>query len=87
MKNKFRVIVTGVFAYPLTKSWLGKKVDNDFINEMKRLNKKFKISPAGEGGEYETFVLDCGLFKKPLKIIGSKISGRGYSWRMEVDVE
>jgi len=87
LKNKFRVIVTGVFAYPLTKSWLGKKVDRSFINEMKRLNKKFKISPAGEGGEYETFVLDCRLFKKPLKIIDSKTFGRGYSWRMEVDVE
>ena len=87
LKNKFKVILTGVFAYPLTKSWLGKKVDRSFINEMKRLNKRFKISPAGEGGEYETFVLDCKLFKKPLKVVGSKTFGRGYSWRMEVDVE
>ena len=87
LKNKFKVILTGVFAYPLTKSWLGKKVDRSFINEMKRLNKRFKISPAGEGGEYETFVLDCKLFKKPLKVVGSKTFGRGYSWSMEVEVE
>ena len=88
LKNKFRVIVTGVFAYPLTKSWLGKKIDREFINEMKRLNKKFKISPAGEGGEYETFVLNApGLFEKPLEVVGSKTFGRGYSWRMEVEVE
>ena len=88
LKNKFRVIVTGVFAYPLTKSWLGKKIDREFINEMKRLNKKFKISPAGEGGEYETFVLNApGLFEKSLEVVGSKTFGRGYSWRMEVEVE
>ena len=87
LKNKFKVILTGVFAYPLTKSWLGKKVDRSFINEMRKLNKKFKISPAGEGGEYETFVIDCRLFKKPLKVVGSKIFGRGYSWSMEVEVE
>ena len=87
LKNKFKVIVTGVFAYPLTKSWLGKEIDSKFINEIKELNKKFKISPAGEGGEYETFVLNCPLFKKSLNVIDSKISGRGYSWRMEVEVK
>ena len=87
LKNKFRVILTGVFAYPLTKNWLGRKIDRSFINEMKRLNKKFKISPTGEGGEYETFVLDCPLFEKSLKVVGSKTFGRGYLWRMEVDVE
>ena len=87
LKNKFKVILTGVYAYPLTKSWLGRKINREFIREMKKLNKKYKISPAGEGGEFETFVLDCRLFKKPLKIMDSKIFGEGYSWRMEVDVE
>ena len=87
LKNKFKVILTGVYAYPLTKSWLGRKINRDFIREMKKLNKKYKISPAGEGGEFETFVLECPLFKKPLKIMDSKIFGEGYSWRMEVDVE
>jgi len=33
------------------------------------LQKKYKISPAGEGGEFESFVLNApGLFKKPLKV-------------------
>ena len=51
------------------------------------MNKKFKINPAGEGGEYESFVLNApGLFQKPLEIKDSKISGEGFSWRMEVDV-
>jgi|TARA_Y100000310_G_scaffold127024_1_gene126030 asparagine synthase (glutamine-hydrolysing) len=87
LKNKFEVIVTGVFAYPLTKKWLGKKIDKEFIMEMRKLNKDFKISPAGEGGEFETLVLNCPLFIEPLKIIDSKIFGRGYSWTMEVEVE
>ena len=86
MKNKFEVVITGVFAYPLTKSWLLKKINKEFIKEMKELNKKYKISPTGEGGEFETFVLNCPLFKKPLKITDSKIFGRGYSWRVEVEV-
>jgi len=42
IKNNFKVIVTGVFAYPLNKNWLGKKIDNDFIKHIKMLNKKYK---------------------------------------------
>lgn len=68
LKNKFEVIITGIFAYPLNKNWLGKKIDRKFIKEIKVLNEKYKISPTGEGGEFETFVLNCPLFKKKLKV-------------------
>ena len=86
IKNKFKVIITGVFAYPLDESWLGRKIDKKFIKEVKELNEKYKINPAGEGGEFESFVLDCPLFKKPLKIIDSKIFGEKNSWRIEIDI-
>ncbi|MFA7708452.1 MAG: diphthine--ammonia ligase, partial [Candidatus Pacearchaeota archaeon] len=62
IKNKFEVILTGVFAYPFDKKWLGRKIDKDFIEEIKKLNEKYKINPAGEGGEFESFVLNCPLF-------------------------
>jgi len=68
IKNKFKVILTGVFAYPFDKSWLGRKIDNRFIDEIKELKSKYKVNPVGEGGEFETFVLNCPLFKKSLKI-------------------
>jgi len=87
IKNKFEVIITGVFAYPLDNSWLGRPIDNKFIEKVQILSKKYKIHPAGEGGEFETFVLDCPLFKKPLKITDSKISGEKNSWSMEIEVE
>ena len=87
IKNKFEVIIIGVFAYPLDNSWLGRPVDNKFIEEVQILSKKYKIHPAGEGGEFETFVLDCPLFKKSLNIVDSKISGEKNSWSMEIEVE
>ncbi|MFA5856613.1 MAG: diphthine--ammonia ligase [Candidatus Pacearchaeota archaeon] len=87
IKNKFEITLTGVFAYPLNKSWLGKKIDKKFIEEMKILNKKYKINPAGEGGEYESLVVNCPLFKKSLKIIGFKDTGDKNSWRREVELE
>jgi ABC transporter with metal-binding/Fe-S-binding domain ATP-binding protein len=50
IKNKFEVIITGVFAYPLNKSFLGKTIDHYFISEMKKLNEKYKVSISGEVG-------------------------------------
>lgn len=87
VKNKFKIIVTGVFAYPLDKTWLGREIDGRFIEEVKLLNEKYNIHPAGEGGEFETFVLDCPLFKKPLEVKSFKDFKEGEnSWRREIEI-
>jgi len=87
VKEKFDVVVSGVFAYPLGQDFLGRKVDNLFIEEMKVLKDKYKINPAGEGGEFESFVLNCPLFSKCLKIEGfeDKCEGEN-SWRREYEI-
>lgn len=72
--NRFECIISGVFAYPLSEKWLGRKIDLQTINELKELMKKYQISPAGEGGELETFVLNAEFFKKKISIIKSAIS-------------
>lgn len=85
IKNKFRVVIVGVFAYPLNKNWLGREINMNFIKEIKELNKKWGIHCAGEGGEFESFVIDCPLFKKPLKIKSFKDFKEGEnSWRREI---
>lgn len=87
IKNKFEVIVVGVFAYPFDSKFLGKKIDEDFIDEMKKLQDKYKINPAGEGGEYESFVLNCPLFNEALSIKSFKDFGEGNSWRREIELK
>jgi asparagine synthase (glutamine-hydrolysing) len=87
LKAKFKIIIIGVAAYPLDEKWLGKEINRDFIAKVIDLNNRNKIHIAGEGGEFESFVLDCPLFKKPLKIKDKKISGKGNSWRMEIEIE
>jgi len=62
----FEVIIVGVFAEGLDKSWLGKKIDNKSINELVEIREKYLINEAGEGGEFETLVLDGPIFKKKL---------------------
>ena len=66
---RFDVIVTGVCAYGFNKDWLGRKLDDDTIEALKELNRRYGISLVGEGGEYETLVLDAPFFKKRIKII------------------
>ena len=88
IKNRFEIIITGVFAYPLDKSWLGRKIDKNFIEEVEELKQKYKIHVAGEGGEFETFVLNCPLFKKKLIVKNFKDIKEGEnSWRREIKVE
>jgi ABC transporter with metal-binding/Fe-S-binding domain ATP-binding protein len=88
IKNKFKIIVVGVFAYPLDQKWLGKMIDEKFISQVEELNRKYKIHVAGEGGEFETFVLDCPLFSKSLKVVNYKDFKEGEnSWRREIEVK
>jgi len=84
--EKFEVIIVGVFAEGLDKKWLGRKIDKSFILDIKKLNEKFGISLAGEGGEFESFVLDCPLFKHGLKVKNFQDFGSGNSWRREVEI-
>jgi len=86
IENNFEIIITGVFAYPLDKKWLGRKINEEFIEDMKILHEKYKINPAGEGGEYETFVLNCPLFTRKLQIKSKQISGKKNSFSMEVEI-
>ncbi len=87
LKNNFKIMIIGVFAYPLDETWLGKIIDKEFIKKVKSLQKKYDINPAGEGGEFETFVLNCPLFKKELITKNNKISGKNNSWSMEIMIE
>jgi ABC transporter with metal-binding/Fe-S-binding domain ATP-binding protein len=88
INSGFEVIIVGVFAYPLNESWLGRKIDSRFIKEIIELNRKYKIHVAGEGGEFESFVLNCPLFSKCLKVFDKKILKEGEnSFRLEIEVE
>lgn len=87
IKDNFKIIIIGVFAYPLDDSWLGKIIDKKFLDDVKKLNEEYNISPAGEGGEFETYVLDCPLFERPLDIVDKEIKGNKNSWKMEIVVK
>ncbi|MEM4598225.1 MAG: diphthine--ammonia ligase [Candidatus Diapherotrites archaeon] len=68
IKRKFEVVIIGVSAYPLDASWLGRKIDIKLVEELKKLEESHGINACGEGGEFETLVLDAPLFKKRVEI-------------------
>jgi len=79
VQKNFKVIISGVFAYPLDASWLGKEIDNAMIEKLVELGKKYGLSPSGEGGEIETTVLDAPRFRKSIEILDFKIEAKGNS--------
>ena len=88
IENNFEVILTGVFAYPFDESWVFRKIDSAFVNEINEFNRKYKIHVAGEGGEFETYVINCPLFSHELKIKNKKIIQEGEnSFRGELEIE
>lgn len=79
VKNKYEVIISGVFAFPLDEKFLGRNLDNDMIHKLERLKEEYGLSPAGEGGEIETTVTDAPFFKKKIEILDHDVSYRDYS--------
>jgi uncharacterized protein (TIGR00290 family) len=59
------------------KSWIGKELGQNIIQEMKELEKEQKINPSGELGAYHTFVLDCPLYNQRVKILDSEVFWEG----------
>jgi ABC transporter with metal-binding/Fe-S-binding domain ATP-binding protein len=76
-KAGFEVMIVGVFARGL-EHLLGKKINKRVIEELVELDRKYKINPAGEGGEIETFVLDGPIFKKKIVIKDVEIGKEVY---------
>jgi len=72
IEKGFEVLIVGVAAKGLDEKWLGRLLDKNALNELIELDKKIGLNVAGEGGEYESFVLNAPFFKKKLKVIESK---------------
>jgi diphthine-ammonia ligase len=64
----FRAVVTGVFSAPFDATWLGRMIDHEALKDLKQYARKHHITLTGEGGEYETLVLDAPFFAKRIVI-------------------
>ena len=69
VSSGFKVMISGVFAFPLDEKYLGKIIDEDLIKKFEELHNRYLINPAGEGGEIETTTLDAPFFMKKVEIV------------------
>ncbi len=84
LAHKFKFIITSVASAGLDASWLGKEITLDDISTLEKLSEKHGFNLAFEGGEAETFVTDCPLFKSPIEILQANKLWDGYRGRFEI---
>ena len=64
----FKIMICGVAAWGLDESWLGRVIDDETIDELLKLNEKYRLDIAFEGGEAETLAIDGPIFKKRINV-------------------
>ncbi len=86
VKKRYRFILTAVSSAGLDEKWLGRTIDEESIKQLESLSDKYHFNPAFEGGEAETFVLDCPLFRKSrLEIVECESEWDGSSGRLTIN--
>jgi diphthine-ammonia ligase len=72
-------MIVGVAAMGLGRELLGRIIDHELINLLNSLSERYDVNVLGEGGEFETLVLDSPLFKKRIRILEYEVRWSGYS--------
>ncbi len=70
----FVFIISKVAAEGLDKSWVGRIITHKDVDKLKKL---LHINVAGEGGEYESLVIDCPLFSKKVVLTDKRVVCEG----------
>ena len=84
LESKFKFIITSVTSAGLDQTWLGKEITIPDVEQLEKLSIKYGFNLAFEGGEAETFVIDCPLFHSSVKILKANNVWDGYRGRFEI---
>ena len=74
-----------VAAEGLGESWLGRRMDDAAHDDLTRLHERFGVHVGGEGGEYESLVLDAPLWRRRIEVVRARAQWRrdGGAWVVE----
>ena len=84
LDSNFHFMMITVSSDGLDEQWLGKLILKSDIDILNNLSNKFGFNLNFEGGESETFVINCPLFSYPLKINKFTKNWDGYRGRFEI---
>ncbi|HIH87832.1 TPA: TIGR00289 family protein [Candidatus Bathyarchaeota archaeon] len=79
IKSGMEIILVHAAANGLDKSWLGRRIDKKAAAELAGLSERFGVNVCGEGGEYESLVVDAPWFRKRLVIDEAEVVWEGTS--------
>src|SRR5713101_2346717 len=80
----FRIVMSGVAASGLDESWLGEELTLMEWERLKKVSERHGLYLTGEGGEYETFVIDAPHFSQKISILDSEREWDGQSGRLVI---
>lgn len=84
VSKNFKVVISSVSAEGLTHEWVGRLLTKKNVERLIELSKRYGFNAAGEGGEFETLVLDMPLFKKQIALEGCKVEKEDKSATLSV---
>ncbi len=84
MAAHLRIVFSSVSAEGLDASWLGRAWDETVVEELLELHRTRGVHPCGEGGEFETLVLDAPFFRQAIEVLEAVPVWRGTAgvWRV-----
>ena len=82
--SNFDFMMITVSSDGLDDRWLGKLISKSDITILNNLSDKFGFNLNFEGGEAETFVVNCPLFSNPIKVNEFTKNWDGYRGRFEI---
>ena len=80
----FEAVVIVVKKEFLGDEWLGRKLDQDFLNDLLEIKDSKNVDILGELGEYHTFVYDGPIFKKRINILKTQKVPRNSHTYMDI---
>lgn len=66
--GSYDVRFTAVAAWGMDETWLGRRLDQQAFDDLLDLQDRYRVHPGGEGGEYETVVLDAPFFDQRIEV-------------------
>lgn len=81
LNSGFEAYVVCANADLIDRSWIGKKMDNKFLEYIKDKG----IDPCGEYGEFHTFVTGGPIFKGKIKFVDTNVIRKNDYWVLDVN--
>lgn len=84
LDNGFKIIICKIASEGLGEAWLGKIIDSSLLKQLESLSEKYKFDLSGEGGDFESLVIDMPLFREKIKLSGKIIKDSEYRYFFKI---